>query len=742
MNTKTRYWLIYILTTIIVLLVVFGVFLLFWSDLTPDEKAFAYHLAPKLTIYAITGMVANLLLFSSLLRYVFKSYIDPVVKLSEETQLISNANAKYRIVPSGGPEVMELTRAINDLAAKHIALSSDVQQIVQYSKKGLDEEKRRLEALMAQIPEGVVVCNVDGRILLYNHRAQEIVSEFEAPADASVPAGARGSNSGNGAGGSNGHGAGGNGAPEPTKAFLGLGRSVFGVIDRRPILHALNYLQGGLWEGDVRPAFNFTTSRQQEQFLRVRMAPVTRDDESKEIEGYVLSMADITNRLRADSRRDIFLQSLTIGLQQELGRIHDANNALMATPTFSEPALAGHGKVIDTSTNNLLRQIDQVAMQHAFRLQDPGEPEYILGADLMNVVRDTLVDKFGLEVTADVDDELWLNMNSYTVVRGVNYLIGQLTKHLDIEKVGLRLGKQEEEGFLTVRWHGDPVKVKTIEQWKECPLMLGAKGRGPVSLTNLLAGRGDLSSPDEEAAYVRFKLDVEKPAVAWKLEDRKEHRPVYYEFDLFDARYQRADYEHMPLDDLTYVVFDTETTGLDPSGGDEIISIAGIRIVGGKLRREEIFDQLVDPRRSVPLESLKIHEIYPEMLRGMPVIGDVLPQFREFVEGAVLVAHNAAFDMRFLELKQEAAGVEFDQPVIDTLLLSAVVHPNQEPHNLDAVAERFGLPIVGRHTALGDSILTAEVLIRLIPLLKAKGIETLGQAWEASKRTQYSGLEF
>ncbi len=715
MDTKRKYWIIYSITAVIVLLLVGGIFLLFWSDLNVRERGYAELLAPKLIAYAITGMVANLLLFGSLLRHIFRSYIDPIARLAEETELIAVANAKYRIVPVGGPEVVGLTREINELADKHISLKTDVQQIVQLSKRGLDDEKRRLETLMAQIPEGVVVCNVDGRILLYNHQAQQIMAACQQKTAHT-----------------------GKGGP------LGLGRSIFGILDRRPILHALDALQGRL-EDEAHPTFNFTTSRQREQFLRVRMAAVASRDDEPTIDGYVLTIADITSQLQADSRRDIFLQSLTIGLQQELTRIRSAAATLASHPAVQTPDLARHGETIDASTGVLLEQIEQVAVKHAYRLQDPGEVEFILGSDLMNVLHETLIDKFNLDAQLDVDADLWLHMNSYTVVRGVVYLMGQLTQHQDVKQVTLGLAKDGEDGFLSVQWVGDAVKVRTIEQWKECPLMLGAKGRGPVSLSNMLAGRGDISStlsPEEEAVSVRFRLEVQKPQTKWNLDPRKEHRPIYYEFDLFDAKHQSAELDEVNLDSLTYVVFDTETTGLDPSGGDEIVSLAGIRIVRGKLRREEVFDQLVDPRRSIPLESLRIHEIYPEMLRGMPVVAAVLPEFHQFVEGAVLVAHNAAFDMRFLELKEDESGVRFDQPVIDTLLLSAVVHPNQEPHNLETVAERLGLPVVGRHTALGDAILTGEVLLRLIPLLASKGIKTLAQAREASRDTRFSRIEF
>jgi DNA polymerase-3 subunit epsilon len=70
------------------------------------------------------------------------------------------------------------------------------------------------------------------------------------------------------------------------------------------------------------------------------------------------------------------------------------------------------------------------------------------------------------------------------------------------------------------------------------------------------------------------------------------------------------------------------------------------------------------------------------------------------------------------------------------------VHPNQDSHKLEAIAERFDIPVIGRHTALGDAIVTAEVLLRLIPLLAAKGIHTLGQAREAAQKTYFARLKY
>ena len=168
-------------------------------------------------------------------------------------------------------------------------------------------------------------------------------------------------------------------------------------------------------------------------------------------------------------------------------------------------------------------------------------------------------------------------------------------------------------------------------------------------------------------------------------------------------------------------MFDTETTGLQPSAGDEIVSVGAVRIVNGRLLEHEVFEQLVDPTRAMSPEASRITGIDAAMLENQPTIDRVLPAFGQFCEDTVLVAHNAAFDMRFLRLKEEATGVRFAQPVLDTLLLSAVIHPDLESHRLEAIAERMGVSPIGRHTALGDAIMTGEVFLRMIPAARGAG---------------------
>jgi DNA polymerase-3 subunit epsilon len=211
-------------------------------------------------------------------------------------------------------------------------------------------------------------------------------------------------------------------------------------------------------------------------------------------------------------------------------------------------------------------------------------------------------------------------------------------------------------------------------------------------------------------------------------------RPEFYDFDLLARTSQPASLLERPLAELAYVVFDTETTGLDPAGGDRVVQIAGVRIVNRRLLTGEVFDALVDPGRPIPKASIRYHRITDPMVQGRPPLEIVLPQFHAFADGAVLVAHNAAFDMAFLRREEAQLGLAFDQPVLDTLLLSAVLHDHTTAHGLDAIAGRFGITLQGRHQALGDAIGTGRLFLRMLELLEAEGVRTLGAALNFAER--------
>lgn len=218
-----------------------------------------------------------------------------------------------------------------------------------------------------------------------------------------------------------------------------------------------------------------------------------------------------------------------------------------------------------------------------------------------------------------------------------------------------------------------------------------------------------------------------------RLVDASVSRSELYDFSLFEEMEPHvgsAERAHR-LDDLSFVVFDTETTGLRPEAGDRIVSLAGVRVRGGTVRRHETFDTLVDPGRRVPAESARVHGITDDMLVGAPPLERVLPAFLTFAGPAVLVGHEASFDLRFLEPEARRLGLPAlaaTRPILDTRLLSRSLHGPGESHRLEDVALRVGVPVTGRHSALGDALTTAEIFVRLLALIQKRGVLTLGQA--------------
>ncbi|MCI5096699.1 MAG: 3'-5' exonuclease [Rhodobacteraceae bacterium] len=203
-------------------------------------------------------------------------------------------------------------------------------------------------------------------------------------------------------------------------------------------------------------------------------------------------------------------------------------------------------------------------------------------------------------------------------------------------------------------------------------------------------------------------------------------RPLVYDFDLLDTPGDTL-FEDRALSDLCFVVFDSETTGLLPHK-DEVVQLGAVRVLKGKIIEGEEIDTLVDPGMPIPPASTKVHGVSDRMVQGAPDFIEVGRRFHQFSTDAVIVAHNAPFDMAFLRRYSGKMQVTWDHPILDTVLLSAVVFGASETHTLDALCDRLGITIPDhlRHTALGDARATAEVLVKLLPLLQARGLQTFG----------------
>lgn len=177
----------------------------------------------------------------------------------------------------------------------------------------------------------------------------------------------------------------------------------------------------------------------------------------------------------------------------------------------------------------------------------------------------------------------------------------------------------------------------------------------------------------------------------------------------------------------SFTVFDVETTGLDPKRGHRITELGAVRIENGQVQREKTFCTFVNPEREIPTEVQQITHIKNEDVSGAPTIMTVLPQFLEFAQGTVLVAHNASFDMSFLETEKEFCWGYLELPeAFCTMKLSQHLWPTAFRHTLDQVGTRLNLEIPkDRHRALPDVLLTADALVSMLPQAKIQTVEQL-----------------
>jgi DNA polymerase III subunit epsilon len=455
---------------------------------------------------------------------------------------------------------------------------------------------------------------------------------------------------------------------------------------------------------------------------------------------------NVTRSFEEEALRDRLLHGLTEGSRSSLANMQAAVDMLALHDVEPEMRERFLGVVREEVAAMSLR-IAGLAQRAVQGLKARWPLEDMLGSDLIAAAIRQIERRCGRPASVDeVDAALWLRVDSFSLLQALSYLASRLVDEFDVRFLQLRLKAAGERAQLDLIWSGHAMSNETVMSWETEPMRFEAEST-PLSVRDVVERHGGEMwferARVRHQAFFRFLL----PLASGQESPEEEmppsgSRPEYYDFDLFGARPESSELDDRPLSSLAYTVFDTETTGLSPAGGDEIIQIGAVRIVNGRLLRQERFEQLVNPGRMIADASLRIHGITQDMVAGKPRIDQVLPAFHSFAQDTVLVAHNAAFDMKFLQLKEADTGIVFRQPVLDTLLLSALVHPNQPSHELEAIAERFEITLLGRHTALGDALVTAEVLLRLIPLLQEKGICTLRQAREAAQQTYYARLKY
>jgi DNA polymerase III subunit epsilon len=621
--------------------------------------------------------------------------------LVRDAQTFMHANPELEISPERAKYLGLLGPTIRELTQSLARMRREFDEKVAEATTSHEAQRKQLEAMLRDLNESVIVCNLDHHVLLYNRHA---LKNLEVAGD------------------------------------LGLGRVIFAVVNRPPFLNTLERLQNRLASGRYKEHRDYLTApivfatRDGQKVMQGKMSLIV-DEEESEATGYVLTFSDATKQIATLAKGDRLLRDALEDFRRPIANLRAAAEMLMETPELDAQNRQRFEAVLSAESQSLSERVEKLAEEYRGIVTSHWPMSDVHSTNLLSCL--TRRYRENPVIRCDIAGEAcWLHCDANTVIELLDHLIRRTAEATGTQAFAVSAFMGEQRSYIDITWQDGAVAAGDLDDWLSEPL---ERGVGEMTGRDILENHKSEAWPEPLAngrARIRIPLMAPVEIHMAQTSGAPPIRIEFYDFDLLRRVDTAPDMAARRLRDLTYVVFDTETTGLEPSAGDEIISIAGVRIVNGRVLTGESFNQLVDPGRHIPKRSSQVHGITNEMVQGQPKIGAVLPRFKEFVGDSVVVAHNAAFDLRFIELKEKETGIRLDSPVLDTVLLSAIVHDHTDQHTLDAVAERFAIeiPPETRHTALGDALATAGVFLRMIELLEANGITTLGEAIEACDR--------
>jgi DNA polymerase-3 subunit epsilon len=425
-------------------------------DLGAQEQArLAELLSPRLEL--VLGLaVLGLGLAGGLFAWAYRTYVAGVLSVTEGAHIIATAHRSHRLAASGPAEMRALAAAINGLAEQYETLTRDLEARIAGARASVEQERNRLAALMSEFSQGVLVCNLDGRILLYNERARQTLAAGGDAAAASL---------------------------------IGLGRSVYAVIDASLLNHALDTVRARLARREADPDARFVAPLRSGQLVRVHVAPVLGTEgggDNPPLGGCVLTLEDITRSFERETRRDTVLHSLTEGSRASLANIRSAAETLADFPDCEPQQRERFVGVIRDEVRHLSSRLDQTTANYADSLKTRWPLEEMRGADFVAAARGRIENRLALPTKVErLDESIWIRTDSYTLLQALTYFAARLRDEYGVRELRFELAAVGRLAQLDLIWSGVVISPQTLYPWEIDSMHAGGED-SPLTLRDVI----------------------------------------------------------------------------------------------------------------------------------------------------------------------------------------------------------------------------------------------------------------
>ncbi len=462
-------------------------------------------------------------------------------KLADETNRITAGDPTRRLTldvvdDHAETDFKNLVRAINDLADRCEMLENDRRRAIQLVDGEGNEEKSILAAAISELPDGVVICNARGRILLYNKRAGKLLEFEEEDSKKGMETAAH----------------------EKPIFAADPGRSIFTVIEKSLIDQALDKINEKIKLKAENIASSFFAEGREGHVLRTRVAPIFI--RPGRFGGFILFFTDISRRRKTDNRVDDLLRSLTRSARSPLASIRSAVEIILEYPEMDRPRLEGFRKIIHNESITLSNILNKVAEDYSALVKTRWSLLSVTGGDLAAMIARRAGDRLGVVVNIDKPVEtIRARLDSYSMVQAILHVLNQLKRETGVEEFTCKLEKKKKFINLDLLWQGAPVRVETPRGWKDQMLRIGEE-KSPLTLREVLERHeAEMASraPEKpgDASYIRFLLPADE---AFEIREGKrtmilpESAPGLYDFDRFKPSGRNPEPDNRLLAELSY----------------------------------------------------------------------------------------------------------------------------------------------------------------------------------------------